>query len=93
MASHHPALWHGLDTLGAIAPGYQADLLLLPDLERFVPEIVLKRGRAVDEIAADAGAGVGDAERARPAGGGRRLPRRVGGGPRARDRPRARARS
>ena len=52
MASHHPALWHGLDTLGAIAPGYQADLLLLPDLERFVPEIVLKRGRAVGEIAA-----------------------------------------
>jgi adenine deaminase len=52
MASHHPALWHGLDTLGAIAPGYQADLLLLPDLESFVPEIVLKRGRAVDEIPA-----------------------------------------
>ena len=52
MASHHPALWHGLDTLGAIAPGYQADLLLLPDLERFVPEIVLKRGRAVEEIRA-----------------------------------------
>ena len=52
MASHHPALWHGLDSLGAIAPGYQADLLLLPDLERFIPEIVLKRGRAVDEIVA-----------------------------------------
>jgi len=52
MASHHPALWHGLGTLGAIAPGYQADLLLLPDLERFVPEIVLKRGRAVEEIPA-----------------------------------------
>jgi adenine deaminase len=51
MASHHPALWHGLGTLGAVAPGYQADLLLLPDLERFIPEIVLKRGRAVDEIA------------------------------------------
>jgi adenine deaminase len=50
MASHHPALWHRLETLGAVAPGYQADLLLLPDLERFVPEIVLKRGRAVDEI-------------------------------------------
>jgi adenine deaminase len=50
MASHHPALWHGLETLGAIGPGYQADLLLLPDLERFVPEIVLKRGRAVEEI-------------------------------------------
>jgi adenine deaminase len=51
LASLHPALWHGLDTLGAIAPGYQADLLLLPDLERFVPEIVLKRGRAIDEVA------------------------------------------
>ncbi|MBA2461930.1 MAG: adenine deaminase [Actinobacteria bacterium] len=50
MASHHPALWHGLERLGAVAPGYQADLLLLPDLERFVPEIVLKRGRAVEEI-------------------------------------------
>ena len=50
MASHHPALWHGLDHLGAIAPGYQADLLLLPDLERFEPELVLKRGRKVDEI-------------------------------------------
>ncbi len=50
LASHHPALWHELDELGAIAPGYQADLLLLPDLERFVPEIVLKRGRAVDEL-------------------------------------------
>jgi adenine deaminase len=50
MASHHPALWHGLGALGAVAPGYQADLLLLPDLERFVPEIVLKRGRAIEEI-------------------------------------------
>ncbi|MGZ8783609.1 MAG: adenine deaminase, partial [Gaiellaceae bacterium] len=52
MASYHPALWHGLDGLGAIAPGYQADLLLLPDLERFVPELVLKRGREVGEIPA-----------------------------------------
>jgi adenine deaminase len=50
MASHHPVLWRGLDHLGAIAPGYQADLLLLPDLERFEPELVLKRGRTVDEI-------------------------------------------
>jgi len=50
MASHHPALWHDLGTLGAIAPGYQADLLLLPDLERFVPAIVLKRGQTVEEI-------------------------------------------
>jgi adenine deaminase len=50
MASHHPALWHGLSHLGAIAPGYQADLLLLPDLERFEPELVLKAGRPVAEI-------------------------------------------
>jgi adenine deaminase len=34
-----------------VAPGYQADLLLLPDLERFEPETVLKRGRPVAEIA------------------------------------------
>ena len=50
MASHHPALWHGLRELGAIAPGYAADLLILPDLERFVPDVVLKRGRPVEEI-------------------------------------------
>ncbi len=51
MASHHPAVWHGLRGHGAIAPGYQADLLVLPDLERFVPELVLKRGRPVVEVA------------------------------------------
>src|SRR5437868_111285 len=50
MASHHAAAYHRLDHLGAVAPGYQADLLLLPDLERFVPELVLKRGRPVEEI-------------------------------------------
>jgi adenine deaminase len=50
MATLNPATWHGLDHLGAIAPGYQADLLLLPDLESFVPETVLKRGRLVGEI-------------------------------------------
>ena len=49
-ATLSPALWHGLSHLGAIAPGYQADLLLLPDLERFVPELVLKAGRSVAEI-------------------------------------------
>lgn len=50
MASLHPAQWHGLDQLGAIAPGYQADLLVLPDLERFVPDIVLKRGRPIEAV-------------------------------------------
>jgi adenine deaminase len=50
MASHNPAQYHGLETLGAIAPGRQADVLVLPDLKRFVPELVLKRGRPVEEI-------------------------------------------
>jgi adenine deaminase len=44
MASLHPAQWHKLDRLGAVAPGYQADLLLLPDLVSFAPDLVLKRG-------------------------------------------------
>jgi adenine deaminase len=51
MASHHAAQWHGLANLGAVAPGYRADLLVLPDLEAFVPEAVLKRGAPVGEIA------------------------------------------
>ena len=50
MASHNPAAYHRLDHLGAIAPGRQADLLVLGDLDGFVPEIVLKRGKPVDEI-------------------------------------------
>jgi adenine deaminase len=50
MSTLNPATWHGLAHLGAVAPGYQADLLLLPDLESFVPETVLKRGRPVGEI-------------------------------------------
>ncbi len=50
LATLHPAQWHGLDHLGAIAPGYQADLLFLPDLESFAPEIVLKRGRPLAPV-------------------------------------------
>ncbi|HEY2217919.1 MAG TPA: adenine deaminase [Gaiellaceae bacterium] len=49
-ATLNPALWHGLSHLGAVAPGYQADLLVLGDLERFVPDLVLKSGKPVDEI-------------------------------------------
>ena len=51
MASLNAATWHGLAHLGAVAPGYQADVLLLGDLERFEPELVLKRGAPVGEIA------------------------------------------
>ena len=49
IASLHPAQWHGLGRHGAIAPGYQADLLLLPDLESFVPDVVLKRGQPLED--------------------------------------------
>jgi adenine deaminase len=49
-ATLNPALWHGLSHLGAVAPGRAADILLLPDLEQFVPETVLKGGRPVAEI-------------------------------------------
>src|SRR5687768_3119739 len=50
LASLNPATWHRLWHLGAIAPGYQADMLVLADLERFQPELTLKAGRPVEEI-------------------------------------------
>ena len=49
-ATLNPATWHGLAHLGAVAPGYQADLLVLPDLDSFLPELVLKAGEPVREI-------------------------------------------
>ncbi|HET6657693.1 MAG TPA: adenine deaminase [Gaiellaceae bacterium] len=49
MATLNPALWHGLRDFGAVAPGYVADLLLLPDLESFEPDTVLKRGAPVED--------------------------------------------
>ena len=50
LATLNPATWHRLWHLGAIAPGYQADVLVLPDLDGFQPEVVLKAGRPVEEI-------------------------------------------
>src|SRR5216684_6830446 len=50
VATLNPARWHGLRDLGALAPGYRADLLLLPDLESFRPERVLKAGKPAGEI-------------------------------------------
>ncbi len=50
LASFHPAQWHGLDHLGAVAAGYQADMLLLPDLVSFAPDLVLKRGRPIQKV-------------------------------------------
>jgi len=52
MGSHNAAVQHGLTRLGALAPGYQADLLILDDLVGFWPRLVLKCGRPVGEIPA-----------------------------------------
>ncbi len=47
MASLHPARYHRLHDHGAIAPGYVADVVALPDLVSFRPAAVWKRGRLV----------------------------------------------
>jgi len=44
MATLNPAMYHRLWQLGAVAPGYQADILVLDDLTSFRPRHVLKRG-------------------------------------------------
>ena len=44
MATLNPATYHRLWNLGGIAPGYQADILVLDDLTTFQPRQVLKRG-------------------------------------------------
>jgi adenine deaminase len=46
MATLNPAMYHRLWHLGAIAPGYQADILVLDDLHSFHPTRVFKRGAA-----------------------------------------------
>jgi adenine deaminase len=45
MATLHPARYHRLHQHGAVAPGYVADVVALPDLESFRPVAVWKRGR------------------------------------------------
>jgi len=47
MASLNPARYFGLRGLGAIAPGYQADLVVCNDLRDFRADLVFKRGRLV----------------------------------------------
>ena len=48
-ASLNTAEYFGLKNLGAIAPGYKADLLILPDLKTFKPDFVLKDGKIIVE--------------------------------------------
>jgi adenine deaminase len=47
MATLHPARCHGLLDRGAIAPGLRADLVLLDDLDSFLPARVYKDGAQV----------------------------------------------
>jgi adenine deaminase len=49
MATLNAARYHRLHELGAVAPGYLADVVALPDLESFRPAKVWKRGRLVAE--------------------------------------------
>ena len=46
-ASLNTAEYFGLKNLGAIAPGYRADLLILPNLKSFKPSYVLKDGKVI----------------------------------------------
>lgn len=45
LATHNPACALGLNDLGAIAPNFRADLLLLSSLENATPEAVIKDGK------------------------------------------------
>lgn len=47
MATLQAAQCYGLKHLGAIAPGYQADLLIMDDMNRVSIETVLHKGKAV----------------------------------------------
>jgi len=49
LASLNPARYFGLNTLGAIAPGYQADMVVLGSLEPLEVLQVYKRGKLVAE--------------------------------------------
>jgi adenine deaminase len=63
LATLHGARCHGLDRVGAIAPGWAADLLLLDDLVDFRASTVIQAGRVV----ARDGAPVREAEHVWPA--------------------------
>jgi adenine deaminase len=44
LATLHPALAHGLEERGAVAPGYRADFVLLDDLVQFRASLVIAGG-------------------------------------------------
>ena len=45
IGSLNTAEYFGLKNQGAIAPGYKADILIMPDLKTFKPDIVIKDGK------------------------------------------------
>lgn len=47
MASYYTAKAFGLKKLGAIGAGYQADILVMDDLESVKPELIFQKGRQV----------------------------------------------
>lgn len=49
MATINPAHYFGLSSLGAIAPGYQADMIVVDNFNDFNIEYTLQRGRFVAE--------------------------------------------
>ncbi len=49
MATINPAEYFGLRNLGAVAPGYRADLVVLENLESFRPYYVFSKGQLVAE--------------------------------------------
>ena len=49
MASLNTAEYFKIQNLGAIAPGYKADFVVLPDLKTFKPDLVFKKGKLVAE--------------------------------------------
>lgn len=49
MASLNTAEYFNIPNLGAIAPGYKADFVVLPDLKSFKPDLVFKKGKLVAE--------------------------------------------
>lgn len=49
MATIHPAECYGLQNLGAIAPGYQADLVVLDNLEKITIHEVYYKGKVIEK--------------------------------------------
>ena len=47
LATLNPAEYHGFSELGALGPGYQADILCFDTLSGFRPSLVFQRGRLV----------------------------------------------